>query len=506
MKADLQGLPKAHSRTRLQGLVGFAMTAAGFVILAAAVYYGIGWTRDVFGPAATWAIGAVIIAVYVALIAFRARHPDLALDDPNAPLLVLPQTGAVARTGLHFLLPVVVLVWCLMVERLSPGLSAFYGTMFLVAILVTQRPLTAFFRGRRDLMGPLLAGFRDLFDALVAGARNMVGIGVATAVGLVMTEIVGFLSAGNLILMLLLTAVICLILGMGLPTTANYIVVATLMAPVITELAAQQGLAVPLIAVHLFVFYFGLMADVTPPVGLAAFAASAISGADPIRTGVQAFRYEIRTGLLPFIFIFNHQLILVGADDALTIAITAAAGLLAMLAFVGATQGWFVARSRWYESVALLVACFTLFRPGFWLDLIEPPFEPRPAAQIYALAEAQPPGGTLVVAASGETLAGRAVSKSVRLPLGPAGAGEERLKQAGLELIVDGDTVTVDFVDFGSPAEKLGLDLDWVIDEVQLPAQRPRKEWFFVPALLLVGGVFLLQRRRAPRKLVERAA
>src|SRR5690606_6085550 len=133
-----------------------------------------------------------------------------------------------------------------------------------------------------------------------------------TGVGLVMTELVGFLSGGNLMVMLLLTAVICLILGMGLPTTANYIVVATLMAPVIVQLGAEHGLAVPLIAVHLFVFYFGLMADVTPPVGLASFAASAISGADPIRTGVQAFRYEIRTALLPFIFIFNTQLLLIG--------------------------------------------------------------------------------------------------------------------------------------------------------------------------------------------------
>ena len=122
----------------------------------------------------------------------------------------------------------------------------------------------------------------------------MIGIGVATAaagiivgtvsltgVGLVMTEIVELLSGGNLIIMLLLVAFISLILGMGLPTTANYIVVSTLMAPVVVELGAQSGLLVPLIAVHLFVFYFGLMADVTPPVGLASFAAAAIARSRP---------------------------------------------------------------------------------------------------------------------------------------------------------------------------------------------------------------------------------
>ncbi|MCV5371730.1 TRAP transporter large permease subunit, partial [Escherichia coli] len=125
--------------------------------------------------------------------------------------------------------------------------------------------------------------------------RNMIGIGVATAaagtvvgvvtltgIGLVMTDFVEFISGGSVILMLLFTAVISLILGMGLPTTANYIVVSTLMAPVIVTLGAAHGLIIPLIAVHLFVFYFGILADDTPPVGLAAFAAAAIAKSDPI--------------------------------------------------------------------------------------------------------------------------------------------------------------------------------------------------------------------------------
>ena len=111
--------------------------------------------------------------------------------------------------------------------------------------------------------------------------------------------------------MLLLVALMSLILGMGLPTTANYIVVSSLMAPVIVSVGGQSGLIVPLIAVHLFVFYFGILADDTPPVGLAAFAAAAISQGDPIRTGVQGFAYDIRTAVLPFIFIFNTDLLLI---------------------------------------------------------------------------------------------------------------------------------------------------------------------------------------------------
>ena len=107
------------------------------------------------------------------------------------------------------------------------------------------------------------------------------------------------------VFVLFLVAILSLILGMGLPTTANYIVVSSLMAPVIITISAQSGLIVPLIAVHMFVFYFGILADDTPPVGLAAFAASAISGGDPFRTGIQGFMYDIRTAILPFLFIFN---------------------------------------------------------------------------------------------------------------------------------------------------------------------------------------------------------
>lgn len=140
-----------------------------------------------------------------------------------------------------------------------------------------------------------------------ATAGIIVGTVTLTGIGLVMTEIVEFLSAGNFVIMLVLTGLICLVLGTGLPTTASYVVVATLMAPVVVELAAQNDVAVPLIAVHMFAFYFGLMAGVSPPVGLAAYAAGAIAGADPLKVGWQGMRYENRTALLPFVFVFNPE-------------------------------------------------------------------------------------------------------------------------------------------------------------------------------------------------------
>ena len=218
----------------------------------------------------------------------------------------LPEVGPTVKSGLYFLLPVVVLVWCLTVERFSPQLSAFWATAFMIFIVITQRPLKSFFRKHGHLSSEFTGGVVDLFHSLATGARNMIGIGVATAtagivvgtvtltgIGLVMTQFVEVISGGNILLMLIFTAIISLILGMGLPTTANYIVVSTLMAPVIVTLGAENGLLVPLIAVHLFVFYFGILADDTPPVGLAAYAAAAISGGDPIRTGVQGFTYDL---------------------------------------------------------------------------------------------------------------------------------------------------------------------------------------------------------------------
>src|SRR6516225_940447 len=273
--------------------------------------------------------------------------------------------------------------------------------MFLTLIMLTQRPLLATFRGEHDLGERFREGFDEFLRAMQSASRNMTAVGIATAaagiivgtvsltgIGLVMTEIVETASGGNLMLMLVLTALVCLILGIGMPTTANYVVVATLMAPVLVEVAQQNDLAVPLIAVHLFVFYFGLMADVHPPAGLAAYAASAISGADPIKTGLQGFWYEIRTGLLPFIFIFNTELLLIDVGDVLHLVLVIGCSIVAMGCFVAATQFWLITRNRWYETILLLLICFTLFRPGFWLDRLAPPFETRPAADIVRIAEA----------------------------------------------------------------------------------------------------------------------
>jgi hypothetical protein len=296
--------------------------------------------------------------------------------------------------------------------------------------------------------------------------------------------------------MLILTAILSLILGMGLPTTANYIVVSSLLAPVIVTVGAQNGLIVPLIAVHMFVFYFGILADDTPPVALAAFAAAAISKGDPIKTGIQGFMYDIRTAILPFLFIFNTELLMIGIDSWYHLLATIVTAVMAMLLFAAATQGFFIVKCRIWEVLALILIAFTLFRPGFWMDEIFPPLESISASEIFDIAGKMPVDSQIRIRVVGEDLEGRGIDKVVMLPLGAAGSGEDRLFEAGLELLIDDGKVIVDNVVFGSTAERQKIDFDFEVASVQVKADRPPRQLFYIPALLLLGLIVMLQRRR----------
>lgn len=511
VKAGMQGLQSSNPpRPLLRKIIGFLTGLLLLMALSFAVYYGLGWLKPALGDAAGWVIAGALAIVYIGLLKIGSRYPELELDDPNSPVVHLPQTRPTVMSGLHFILPVIVLIWCLMVEHLSPGLSAFWATILMIVIMLTQRPLMAAFRGDGDTGSALRQGFEELWQGLVAGARNMIGIGIATAtagiivgavsqtgVGLVLADLVEILSMGNLMLMLMLTAVLSLILGMGLPTTANYIVVSALLAPVIVTLGQESGLLVPLITVHLFVFYFGIMADVTPPVGLASFAAAAVSGGDPIRTGFQAFYYSLRTAALPFLFIFNTDLLLIDVDLLHGIIIFVVA-TIAMLIFAAATQGWLVVKSRWYESLLLLLVAFTLFRPGFWMDIVHDPYRSIPPAQLEQSLERLDKGSNLRVQVAGEDDIGQPRTFFVLVPVPEGANGAERLDKLGLLLMEDGDRTIVDMVTYGSPAADLGFEFDQEIVEILAPVDRWAKEWMWIPAVGVFLLVFGLQWRRRP--------
>lgn len=513
MKAGMQGLPRAYTpKPLVQQLIGIAFAIIAICALSFAVYYLMGWIRPAFPETAGYIIFVFLTAVYAGLLYVASKEEPLKLDDPNAEVTSLPMPGPTARSGLHFILPVVVLVWALMVDRLSPGLSAFWAASYMIFILLTQRPLMAMFRGESQFVNDVKAGVFDLIDGLVTGARNMIGIGIATAtagiivgavsqtgVGSALADVVEVLSGGNILAILFLTAVLSLILGMGLPTTANYIVVSALLAPVIVTLGQQNGLIVPLIAVHLFVFYFGIMADVTPPVGLASFAAAAVSGGDPIRTGLVAFFYSLRTAALPFLFIFNTELLLIGVTwgQGLFIFVVAT---VAMLLFAAATQGWFLARNRFYESIALLLIAFTLFRPGFWMDMVYPPYSEEAPTEIVQAAEETPAGERLRLRVSGVNDLGDPLEFVALLPIGAGETGAEKLEASGLVFREDGDKMIIDDVIYDSPAQSAGLDWDQEVLRVLKPVPQPSKYWMFIPALLLLALVVFLQRGRAARE------
>jgi TRAP transporter 4TM/12TM fusion protein len=369
-------------------------------------------------------VRAAVLPAFLSYIAlFYVVHLEaMKLDLRPMSRSELPPFWKTFLGGLHYLIPIFMLIYTLVILRFSAITSAFNAIMLTMAIIVIQCPLEESVRVMREMLlekgetkisrlfgseyfkefedrlwHAALHGFGrsfgDLWQGLIAGARNMMGIGVATAaagiiVGTVtltglssrFIEAIEIISLGNVVLMLILAAGTSLILGMGLPTTANYIVMATLTAPVIVTLGAKSGLVVPLLAAHLFVFYFGILADDTPPVGLAAFAASAIAKSDPIKTGIQGFIYDLRTAILPFVFIFNLELLMISGvgpkgeiiwiGDVFKIIWICITSLVAIFAFASALQGFFADDCTWPERGVLLAVCLAAFRPSLVNDYV----------------------------------------------------------------------------------------------------------------------------------------
>ena len=509
LKANMQPIKRQHKPSAVQSLISFLGSFISIALITAAVYYGIGWSKAYMGDASIYVVSISVLSIYIALVKFAANYPDLEHTPEHQSIEEIPAIGPTLKSGLYFLLPIVLLVWCLTVERWSPGTSAFWASLFMILITLTHKPLLAFFRKIPAWRHEINQGLLDVRDGFINGGRNMIGIGVATAaagiivgsvtltgIGLVMTEFVEFISGGNILLMLAFTAIISLILGMGLPTTANYIVVSTLMAPVIVTLGAQSGLIVPLIAVHLFVFYFGILADDTPPVGLAAFAAAAIAQSDPIKTGIQGFTYDIRTAILPFMFIFNTQLLLIDIPSIWVLMLTIFGATAAILVFAAATQGFWLVKSRWYETICLLAITFMLFRPGFMLDQIMPAYTELPGKEIYKEIM-NPNNKQLRFITRGENNDGNLISKTVSIAIDHSlENAQQKFEEMGLNLLEDNDQILVDSVTFDSPAEKAGIDFDWVIQSVQSINDRPSKYWFYIPPLLLLLLTGISQNRR----------
>jgi len=326
---------------------------------------------------------AFIIAEYLFLPAFISYialfyivHLEATkLGMKGLPAADTPKFRNVLKGGFYHLIPLVMLIYELAVLRHSPNLSVFNAILLVIAILIIRQIVEAVQR-KESVWKWLWAGIKDLSDGMIAGSRNMITVALATAtagiivgivnmgIGSMIVQIVEALSLGNIFLLLLITGVVSLIIGMGLPTTATYIVMASITVPVIVELGGDMGRVIPAIAAHLFCFYFGILADDTPPVGLAAYAAAAIAESDPIATGIKGFDYDLRTAVIPFMFVFNAELLLVDISNGWQILLIWVTAILGVLAFTNVVQGWLIVRTKWYEIILLLAAAGLFFLPG----------------------------------------------------------------------------------------------------------------------------------------------
>ncbi len=419
------------------------------------------------------------------------------MDDADVPHL-----KKTFFSGVHFLIPIFVLIYTLVYLRFTASYSIFYATITLVFVNLINLLIKN--KIKKDSL-------KEWFDQTIVGfekgALNMVAVGIAIATAGIIVGAVGStglstnliiviesIAKDNVTILLFLTIILCLLLGMGLPTTANYVVVASLMATVLVDVGNASGFIFPLIAVHLFVFYFGLMADVTPPVGLASYAAAGISGGDPLRTGVQAFWYSLRTGILPIVFLFNHELLLIGIENIWHGLIVIITSLIGILVFTSATQGWFINKLKWYEIIIFLVISISLLSPDFVLNKFYPKYNYEDVNKINLIKLDSTKEIQIKITRPslyGERYKLFVISKNTF-------EDKFTLEDYGITLLKEDDKIIVDNLKWNGEAKKSGFEMGDYISEFKIEnSDRPSKNIVYPIAivLLVVFGYFNLKRK-----------
>lgn len=313
-------------------------------------------------PYAVIAVSAILPAVLYftgifVMIHFEAKKLGL----KGLPKESIPNFWKLLLRRGYLFLPIIVLV-VLMSFGKTPALSACYA--ILTAIIVSM-----FSKDTR--LSP-----KSFCDALAGGTKNTIGVAVACAIAGIIVGIVTLTGLGqdmlnvlmqvannSVLLALFLTMIACIILGMGVPTTANYVIMATITAPIVINMG------VPVLAAHMFVFYFGIVADITPPVALAAYAGSAIAHSNPFKTGVTATRLAITAFIIPYIFALNPAMLFIDttAVEVVRIVITSLIGIFGIAAGM---EGFMFTRMKWYERVPAIAGGLLLIEPELLTDLI----------------------------------------------------------------------------------------------------------------------------------------
>ena len=437
------------------------------------------------------------IISYIAL--FYISHLEaLKLNLKGMPDEDVPNLRKTFFSGLHFLIPIFVLVYLLTYLRLTASYSIFYATIALVFVNLLNKIIKS--SKNKNLKEGFKIWFNQTIVGFEKGAINMVAVGIAIATAGVIVGAVGStglstnliiviesVAKDNVMILILLTIILCLLLGMGLPTTANYVVVASLMSMVLVDVGNASGFIFPLIAVHLFVFYFGLMADVTPPVGLASYAAAGISGGDPLKTGVQGFWYSLRTGILPIVFLFNHELLLIGIENIWHGLLVIFTSLIGILVFTASTQGWMFNKLRWFEIIVFLAISISLLSPEFALNKIYPKYNYKDLNQIHSLTLEPNKEVHIRVTRPSE------YGDRYKLFVINKNSFEKKytLEKYGINLAEDQNRIVVDTIQWNGLAKKSGMEMGDIISELKIEnLNRPNKGlvYPFSLGLLLIFG------------------
>ena len=410
------------------------------------------------------------------------------MDDADVPHL-----KKTFLSGLHFLIPIFVLIYLLVYMRYTASYSIFYATTALVFVNLIKLILK-----ENNFKFAIISWYNQTIVGFQKGAINMIGVGIAIATAGIIVGAVGStglstnliiviesIAKDNVTILLFLTIILCLLLGMGLPTTANYVVVASLMATVLVDVGNASGFIFPLIAVHLFVFYFGLMADVTPPVGLASYAAAAISGGDPLRTGLQAIWYSLRTGILPIVFLFNHELLLIGVDSIWQALLVIVTSLIGILVFTAATQQWFINKLRWYETIAFLIISLSFLAPDYVLGKFYPKFNEQKLSVESIQNLSFDPSKEIHIKVTRVTGYG----ERYKLFVIDKGKFENNynLEEYGVTLVDQNDQLTVDKLNWKGEAKKSGIQMGDIISNFKIEnPERPNKAIVYPFALIFL--------------------
>lgn len=432
------------------------------------------------------------IISYIAL--FYISHLEaLKIKTKFIDEIYMPNLKKTFLSGIHFFVPIFVLIYLLVFLRFTASYSIFYSIISLIFTNLFYKLIRA-----SNFINSIKIWFNETIDGFVKGALNMVGVAIAIAtagiiVGAVSSTglsanliiVIENVARDNIITLIFLTIILCLVLGMGLPTTANYVVVASLMANVMVEVGNASGFIFPLIAVHLFVFYFGLMADVTPPVGLASYAAAAISGGNPIKTGIQAFWYSLRTAILPIVFLFNHELLMIGIENFWHFFLVVITSLIGILIFTAATQGWFFNKLRWYEIIVYLFISISFLAPEFVLNKFYPKYNQLIISTNKTSSLVLDKLNDVHIKITRNSVYG----ERYKLFVIKKNSFDKNftIKDYGIEIKEENNQILISKVDFNSLAKKSGIKLDDIITSFKIENnKRPNKDIVYIFAFLSI--------------------